>query len=124
MSIIYDKGSCAGTGAIVASSQTWIPPSTLDSSLPIKQGMKAGFFLVSIDKVNIPALKTRDIYLSGTRKFATLGDIGVLPARIMIPVDMLRPHVPKTEINKLKRAILKLSATVADILQLLRQKKS
>ena len=29
---------------------------------------------MSIDKVNIPALKIRDIYLSGTRKFATLGE--------------------------------------------------
>ena len=96
-SSIYDKGSCAGTGTIVASSQTWIPPSTLDSSLPIKQGIKAGFFLVSIDKVNSPALKIRDIYLSGTRKFATLGDIGALPARIMIPVEMLRQHVPNRD---------------------------
>lgn len=50
--------------------------------------------MIEIREIYTPALKLKGIYKSGTRSCATLEDLRPLPAKIILPIEMLRIHLP------------------------------
>jgi hypothetical protein len=64
-------------------------------------GRTAGYHLVQITSILTPTLKIKNVYIKGTQQFAMLGKIGVLPAEVMLPIEMTQEH----------KAVLKALAT-------------
>jgi hypothetical protein len=91
---IFNAGCCAAIGTVVADSQEWDIPNNLKAARAIVSGRAAGRYLVEVTSILTPSLKIKEVFIKGTRRYATLGEIGVLPARVMLPIEMLREHVP------------------------------
>lgn len=88
---IYCQGCMGATGRI-SMEQTWQNvPSTLIVSDDIASGRKPGYYLVEITKVHAPAMKLKGVTVkNASNRYATLGEIGDLPAKVMVPIEMLR----------------------------------
>ena len=90
---IYNRGCGGATGIVVAETQSWDNiPATLKVDVQIAAGNTPGYYLVEIREVFAPAMKLKDVKIAGTNRYATLGDIGPLPARVVVPIEMLREH--------------------------------
>ena len=47
---------------------------------------------IEIDSVESPALKIKGVIIRGTTRYASLCDLGPLPARASFPIEMIRVH--------------------------------
>ena len=89
---IFNNGCCAATGTVVADIQEWDVPDNLKVPSGVAEGKIPGHFLIEIDSVESPALKIKGITIRGTTRYASLCDLGPLPARASFPIEMIRVH--------------------------------
>lgn len=88
---IFQRGCRIAAGVIVRETQKWenIPPN-LDPTPNMRSGDKQGWYLVEITEVIAPAMKIKDLRMKYSRRFATFADLGEVPFRVCLPVEMLR----------------------------------
>jgi hypothetical protein len=66
----------------------------LDVPTAVADGRCPGHVLVEITDILVPALKIKGVSIKGMRgKYATLVELGALPARVALPIEMFREHM-------------------------------
>ena len=54
-------------------------------------GCVPGYYLVEVNESFTLTMKVKGVKIKGSRgRYATLGELGPLPARIVVPIDVLR----------------------------------
>ena len=93
-STIFNKGCSAGCGIVVEDTQHWTVPSHLHVKYKRDLTLEKAHHLIEIREMHTPALKIKGTCKSGTNNsYATLEDLSLLPAKIILPIEILRINV-------------------------------